>query len=191
MELLKQRILQNGRVLEGNVLGVDHFLSQQIDTNLLKELAEELHRAFAELGVSKILTVEAAGIAIGALTAAAFGVPLVFAKKAKGGSDSERFLSATVEASGNGQPFDVTVPRDYILKTDRVLVIDDFLAKGSTMFALLELVKEAGAELVGCGVMVEKVLCGGGDKLRQMGVRLTSLAKVGEVSAENGIVFAQ
>ncbi len=190
MELLKQKIRENGRVLEGNVLGVDHFLSRQIDTELLKELAQELHRAFEGLGVTKILTVEAAGIAIGTLTAAAFGVPLVFAKKEKS-VNSERFLSATVEASGNGQPFDVTVPRDYILSTDRVLVIDDFLAKGSTMFALLELVRMAGAQLVGCGVMIEKALCGGGERLRQMGVRVTSLAKVGEVSAENGIVFAQ
>lgn len=188
MELLKQKIVENGRVLEGNVLGIDHLLGQQIDTELLKELAGELHRAFAGLGVTKILTIEAAGIAIGTLTAAAFGVPLVFAKKAKGGS--ERLLAATVEGNGT-QLFDVTVPRDYILKTDRVLVIDDFLARGSTMFALLELVGEAGAELVGCGVMIEKALCGGGDKLRQMGVRVTSLARIGEVSAEKGIVFAE
>lgn len=189
MELLKQKILENGKVLEGTVLGVDHFLSQQIDTELLKELAGELHRSFAELGVTKILTVEASGIAIGALTAAAFGVPLVFAKKAKS-SSGERFLSATVEGAG-GQSFDVTVPREYLSDTDRVLVIDDFLAQGSTMFALLELVKEAGAALVGCGVMIEKVLCGGGEKLRQMGIRLISLAKIGEVSEAEGIVFAE
>lgn len=186
MELLKQKIIENGKVLEGNVLGVDHFLSRQIDTELLKQLAGELHRDFEGLGVTKILTVESSGIAIGALTAAAFGVPLVFAKKEKG--SSERFLTATVEGA---QSFDVTVPCDYILATDRVLVIDDFLAKGSTMFALLELVKKAGAELVGCGVMIERVLYGGGDRLRQMGVRLTSLAKIGEVSAEKGIVFAE
>lgn len=190
MELLKQKILENGRVLEGNVLGVDHFLSQQIDTELLKELAGELHRSFAALGVTKILTVEASGIAIGALTAAAFGVPLVFAKKAKSAVNSDRILSATVESTG-GQSFDVTVPREYLSATDRVLVIDDFLAQGSTMFALLELVKEADAALVGCGVMIEKALCGGGERLRQMGVRLISLAKIGEVSEAGGIVFAE
>ncbi len=190
MELLKQKILENGRVLEGGVLGVDHFLSQQIDAELLKELAGELHRSFAELGVTKILTVEASGIAIGALTAALFGVPLVFAKKAKGGSNSERYLSATVEGAGV-QSFDVTVPHEYLLATDRVLVIDDFLAQGSTMFALLGLVKAAGAELVGCGVMIEKVLSGGGEKLRQIGVRVTSLAKIGAVSEAQGITFAE
>ena len=90
-----------------------------------------------------------------------------------------------------GQPFDVTVPREYLLATDRVLVIDDFLAQGSTMFALLELVKEADAALVGCGVMIEKVLSGGGEKLRQMGVRVTSLAKIGAVSEAQGITFAE
>ncbi len=190
MELLKQKILSDARVLEGNVLGVDHFLNQQIDIGLLTELAREFHRLFADCGVTKILTVEAAGIAIASFTAQLFQVPLVFAKKSKQGA-AAHMLAATVDTATFGQHFEVVVPKDYIVPTDRVLVIDDFLAQGSTMFALLDLIKSAGATVVGCGVMIEKAFRGGGEKLREMGVRLVSLAKIADMSDAEGITFAE
>ncbi len=190
MELLKQRILADARVLEGNVLGVDHFLNQQIDTRLLSQLARELHRLFADCGATKILTVEAAGIAIATLTAGLFEVPLVFAKKSRQG-EAPHMLCAKVDTATFGQHFEVVVPQGYITPDDRVLIIDDFLARGSTMFALLDLVKAAGAAVAGCGVMIEKAFRGGGEKLRKMGVRLESLAKIQAISVESGITFAE
>ena len=189
MELLKQKLISEARVRAGGVLQVDHFLKQQSDILLLDQLAAEFAARYKALGVTKVLTVEASGIAVAALTAVKLGVPLVYAAKARQGSASEHLLSAKVEAAG-ATTTELVLPREYLAETDRVLVIDDFLAQGSTLLALLDLVALSGALPVGCGVMVEKAFCGGGEQVRARGVRLESLAKIADMSVDKGIVFA-
>lgn len=190
MEILKQKLLEAGRVCEGGVLRVDHFLKQQSDMVLLDQLAAEFAARYAAQGVTKVLTVEASGIAVAALTAVKLGVPLVYATRARQGSAGEHLLSAKIEMPASAISADLVVPREYLTAADRVLVIDDFLAQGSTLLALLDLVASSEAITVGCGVMVEKAFCGGGDQVRERGVRLESLAKIAEMSPDTGIVFA-
>ena len=190
MEHLKQKLLESGRVLEGGLLQVDHFLKQQCDMVLIDRLAAEFAARYAADGVTKVLAVEVSGIPIAALTAAKLRVPLVYATRAKQGSAGAHLLAAKVEMANGTLGADLVVPREYICDTDRVLVIDDFLAQGSTLLALLDLVALSGAAIVGCGVMVEKAFCGGGEQVSARGVRLESLAKIADMSVDKGIVFA-
>ncbi|MBE6580607.1 MAG: xanthine phosphoribosyltransferase [Ruminococcaceae bacterium] len=189
MEILKQKLLEAGLVKESGVLQVDHFLKQQSDVVLLDKLADEFAARYVSKGVTKVVTVEVAGIAVATLTAAKLGVPMVYATRARQGSAGEHLLAAKLETPNSTLSADLVVPREYLSPADRVLVIDDFLAQGSTLFALIDLVNASGAVLVGCGVMVEKVFCGGGDEVRARGVRLESLAKILEMSPEEGIIF--
>ncbi|MBE6605322.1 MAG: xanthine phosphoribosyltransferase [Ruminococcaceae bacterium] len=189
MEILKQKLLESGLVRESGVLQVDHFLKQQSDVVLLDKLADEFAARYANEGVTKVLTVEAAGIAVATLTAVKLGVPLVYATRARQGSAGEHLIAAKLEAPAGTISADLVVPREYLTEADRVLVIDDFLAQGSTLFSLIDLVSASGATLVGCGVMVEKVFCGGGNEVRARDVRLESLAKIVEMSPEAGIIF--
>lgn len=191
MELLKEKILKSARVLEGDVLKVDHFLSQQIDISLLESVAEEFCRLFADTGITKVLTIESTGIAVSALTAARLGVPMVYAKKAKRGSAGEHLFAAALDTPTLGQEVDIVLPKEYVEEGDRFLVLDDFLAKGNTLIALLTLAKQTGAEIVGCGVIIEKLFSGGSDLIRDMGIRLEALAKIESMSVTDGIKFAE
>lgn len=177
MEELKQRILKDGRVKDGNVLKVDSFLNHQMDIRLLDEIGREFRRRFADQEVNKILTIEASGIGIAVAAAPHFGyVPVVFAKKSKSKNLDGELYTSKVTSFTRGTTFDVQVSKKYLCPGDRVLIIDDFLAKGQALLGLLDIVAQSGAQAVGCGIVIEKGFQEGGKMLRERGVRLESLA---------------
>ena len=188
MKLLEDRILSDGKVLSGGILKVDNFLNHQIDTALLYEMAQELHRLFGDEGVTKVLTIEASGIAIAAVTGYVFGCPLVFAKKSKTKNISDNVYSAQVESFTHGNTNTVLVSKDYLSSGDRVLIVDDFLATGAALVGLKSLCEQAGATVVGAGIAIEKVFQGGGDALRAQGLRVESLARIASMS-DDSLVF--
>ena len=171
MDLLKKKILEEGQVYAGNILKVDCFLNHQIDCGFLAEVGKEFHRLYKNEGVNKILTIEASGIAIGAMVAQEFGCPLVFAKKNKTKNIAGDVYTAPVESFTHGTTYNIMVSKKFL--------------KG-----LISLVKESGAELVGCGTVIEKGYQHGGDKLRAEGIRVESLAIIESMDADKGeIVF--
>ena len=182
MKLLEERILSDGKVLPGGILKVGSFLNQQIDTALLWEMARELRRLFDGEGVNKILTIEASGIAIAAVTGYVFGCPMVFAKKSKTKNISGDVYSAEVESFTHGNTSTVVVSKDYLGPEDRVLIVDDVLATGAALIGLRALCEQAGATVVGAGIAIEKVFQGGGNALREAGMRIESLARIAEMS---------
>ena len=189
MELLEQRILKSGKVLPGGVLKIDSFLNHQMDPQLMHEMALELKRLFADSGVNKVLTIEASGIALAIMAGYELGCPVVFAKKSKTKNISDNVYSVEVESFTHGKVYDVMVAKQYLNPGDRVLLIDDFLAKGAALEGLCKLVQDAGAELVGAGIVIEKAFQPGGDMLRAKGLRVESLARVIAMSEENGVDF--
>ncbi|MCD8369601.1 MAG: xanthine phosphoribosyltransferase [Clostridiales bacterium] len=190
MELLKERIRRDGKVKPGNVLKVDQFLNHQMDTDLFMEIGREFKRRFSDVEVNKILTIEASGIGIACVAAQSFHVPVVFAKKTQTKNIAGDVYTTRVESFTHGRVYDVIVSKEYLGPGDKVLLIDDFLANGKALEGLIDLVKEAGAELVGAGIVIEKGFQIGGDIIRKKGVRLESLAIVESMDAETGkIVF--
>lgn len=191
MELMEKRIAEQGRVLPGDILKVDSFLNHQIDVPLLSAAGEEFYNAYRECGVNKILTIEASGIGIACLTARFFHCPVVFAKKTVGrNSDDECYTTPCVSYT-KMRTYDISVSKRYLLPEDRILLIDDFLAEGNALAALLDLSKQAGAEVVGCGVVVEKAYQRGGERIRGMGYRVEALARIRSMDPETGIVFCR
>ena len=188
MELMEQKILREGKVLPGGILKVGSFLNQQIDTVFLTQVGREIARLFEGCGVTKVLTIESSGIAIAAAAGMVMQVPLVFAKKHKTSNVDGDVYSTTVHSYTHGTDYTVVVSSDYLLPTDRVLLVDDFLANGKALFGLMELVEQAGASLVGAACAIEKGFQGGGDRLRQQGVRVESLAIIDEMN-DDGIRF--
>lgn len=192
MKLLEDRIRKDGRIYEGDVLKVDSFVNHRIDVGFISELGKEFHRLFGECGINKILTIEASGIGIACLVAMHFDVPVVFAKKSKSINISSDVHTSKVESYTHNKVYDVIVSKEFLGPEDRVLIIDDFLAKGSALKALISLAKDAGAEVVGAGIIIEKAYQGGGDFIRnEMGVRVESLARVASMSVEGGVVFCE
>lgn len=190
MDLLKKKILEEGQVYAGNILKVDCFLNHQIDCGFLAEVGKEFHRLYQNEGVNKILTIEASGIAIGAMVAQEFGCPLVFAKKNKTKNIAGDVYTAPVESFTHGTTYNIIVSKKFLNPGDKVLIVDDFLAIGNALNGLISLVKESGAELVGCGTVIEKGYQHGGDKLRAEGIRVESLAIIESMDADKGeIVF--
>ncbi len=190
MKLLEDRIRRDGKIFEGDVLKVDGFVNHRIDVGFISELGKEFYRLFGDCGVNKILTIEASGIGIACLVATHFNVPVVFAKKSKSINISADVYSSKVESYTHGKTYDVIVSKEFLGEGDRVLIIDDFLAKGSALKCLISLAKDAGAEVVGAGIIIEKAYQGGGDYIRnEMGVRVESLARVASMSVEGGVVF--
>lgn len=190
MDLLKKKILEEGQVYAGNILKVDCFLNHQIDCGFLAEVGKEFHRLYQNEGVNKILTIEASGIAIGAMVAQEFGCPLVFAKKNKTKNIAGDVYTAPVESFTHGTTYNIMVSKKFLNPGDKVLIVDDFLAIGNALKGLISLVKESGAELVGCGTVIEKGYQHGGDKLREEGIRVESLAIIESMDADKGeIVF--
>lgn len=189
MRLLEEKILKDGKVGKGNVLKVDNFLNHQIDVVFLNELGKEFYRLFKDCGINKILTIEASGIGIACVTAQYFECPVVFAKKTKTNNIYADVYTGKVESFTHGTTYDIVVSKQFLLPGDRVLIIDDFLAKGSALIGLLSLIESAGAKAVGAGIVIEKAYQEGGEKVRGMGLRVESLARIAAMSEEDGITF--
>jgi len=189
MDLLEKRILKDGKIREGNVLKVDSFLNHQMDIELFVEMAREFKRLYDGCGVNKILTIEASGIGIACITAQVFGCPVVFAKKTQTKNIAGDVYTAQVESYTHGRIYDIIVSKEYLLPTDRILIIDDFLANGAALQGLIKLVSDAGAEVVGAGIAIEKAFQPGGDLVRSSGVRVESLARISAMSEQGGVEF--
>lgn len=189
MKALEEKILKDGKVLPGGVLKVDGFLNHRIDVKFLNEIGAEFARIFAKDKVDKIVTAEASGIAVATITAQHFGnCPVVFAKKSKSSNISSDFYTAKAQSFTHGNVADLIVSKEYLTPGENVLIIDDFLAKGSALEALLDICRQSKVHLVGCGIVVEKVFQNGGNNIRERGVRVESLARI-ESMSENGLTF--
>jgi len=188
MKLLEDRIRKDGKVAPGNVLKVDCFLNHQIDVPFLSELGREFYRLFKDEGITKVLTIEASGIGIACLTASYFNVPVVFAKKTPTNNISGDVYTSEVYSYTHETTYTIRVAKDFLTAQDRVLIIDDFLAKGSALLALLKLVEDAGASVAGAGIVIEKSYQPGRAIVEEKGLRVESLARI--ASMEDGeIVF--
>ena len=188
MELLEQRILKDGKVKEGNILKVDSFLNHQIDIALMNEMGREFFRLFRGEAITKIVTIEASGIAIAAIAAQYFHVPIVFAKKAKSKNIDGDVYTSVIRSYTHGNDYTAMLEKKFLTPQDRILILDDFLATGKAQLGLQDIARQAGATVAGIGIAVEKGFQGGGDKLREAGYNLQSLAIIDEMSPE-GIVF--
>ena len=188
MNCVEERILKEGVVKAGNVLKVDSFLNHQIDVALLDEIAHEFVRRFAGSTITKVLTIEASGIAIACAVARQLGVPVVFAKKSKSVNLDGESHVAEVESLTHKKTNQVIVSKKYLSEEDHVLIVDDFLANGCALQGLISLVDAAGAEVVGCGIVVEKGFQEGGHRIRNLGFRLESLAIIESMDAETGSI---
>ena len=190
MQLLEERICRDGIVREGNVLKVDSFLNHQMDIGLFTEMAKEWKRRFAGVPVDKILTIEASGIGIAAIAAREFDVPVVFAKKSMSINLDYDNYRTQIHSFTHDREYEVIVSKKFLSAGEHVLIIDDFLANGCALLGLLELARKAGASVEGIGIAIEKGFQDGGCKIREMGIRLESLAIVDSMDAATGkIVF--
>lgn len=189
MKLLKDRIIKDGRVKAGNVLKVDSFLNHQMDVGLFAEIGKEYKKIFGDCGVTKILTIESSGIGVACVTAQFFNVPVVFAKKTQTKNIDGEVYTSQVESFTHGRVYDIIVSKRFLTKGDKVLIIDDFLARGSALMGLIKLVQDAGAEIVGAGIVIEKGFQEGGDLVRGAGIRVESLAIIEEMKDDGSIVF--
>lgn len=189
MEEMKERIRRDGRVYPGGVLKVDCFLNHMIDIDLLSAAGKELYRLYKDEGITKILTVEASGIAVASLAAVQFGVPVVFAKKSKTSNLSDNLYSAPVVSFTHGKTYTIVVDKSYITAADRLLIVDDFLARGEALRGLLSIASQAGAAVAGAGIMIEKCFQGGGDELRASGLRIESMAMIERMTDDGQIEF--
>ena len=188
MNFLEERIARDGMVKPGNVLKVDSFLNHQMDIALLDRMGEEFHRRFAHKPITKVLTIEASGIAIAYPVARAFGVPLVFAKKAKSINLEGDMYVAEVASFTHKKVNQVIVSKKYLSPEDHVLIIDDFLANGCALQGLISIVESAEATVEGLGIAVEKGFQEGGWRIRNLGYHLESLAIVEAMDPETGSI---
>ena len=188
MEALYQRIRQEGKILPGNIVKVDSFLNHQVDARFLGELAQEFARRFDISQVTKILTAEASGIPLATVCSYCYGIPAVFAKKAKSDNIEGGLYRSDIFSYTYKKKVTLICSQNRITPEDKVLIIDDFMANGEAMRGLLNIVEQAGAELIGVGVAIEKGFQQGGDKLRAEGCPLQSLAIIDRAD-ENGFVF--
>ena len=185
MKLLEDRIRKDGHVAPGGVLKVDSFLNHQIDIALYNEIGKEFKRLFSDVKVDKILTIEASGIGLACVTAQYFDVPVVFAKKAKSKNIEGSVFSAPVHSFTHGKTYDVMVSVKFLHPEENVLIIDDFLANGKAAFGLIDIVKQAGANVAGMGIVIEKGFQHGGDRLRERGIRVESLAIIENMTSDS------
>lgn len=178
MNFLEEKILQDGVIKEGNILKVDSFLNHQIDIDIMRQMAYEFKRRFRGVEVNKVLTIEASGIAIATLLGYLYDVPVVFAKKSQTANSTDDKYVAQAYSFTHKKMNNVFISKPYLNATDKVLIVDDFLADGEAAHALIDLVHQAGGEVAGIGIAVEKGQQKGGAELRAEGVRLESLAIV-------------
>ena len=188
MKQMEEKILSEGKVLPGEILKVGSFLNQNIDTTFLALMGNEIACLFADAQVTKILTIEASGIAIAAAAGMSMGVPVLFAKKHKTSNVDGTVYSTVVHSFTHGEDYHVMVSRDYLSSSDRVLLVDDFLASGNALRGLMDLCDQAGAELAGITVAIEKCFTGAGDAMRAQGLRVEALASI-ESMSDHEIAF--
>ena len=189
MQLMEERIRRNGIVRAGNVLKVDSFLNHQMDIDLFNEMGQEFYRLFGEEHVTKIVTIEASGIGIACVAAQYFHVPVVFAKKSESKNlDGDVYTSAVASFTHNNV-YDIRISKKYLNENDRILLIDDFLAKGNALLGLLDVCQQSGATVVGAGIAIEKGFQEGGQLLRKRGLRVESLAIVDAMDENGEIIF--
>ena len=188
MKLLKDMITENADIRPGGVVIVSEFLNHRMNINLIDKIGEEFYRLFKETEPTLILTVEASGIGIACLAARYFGVDVLFAKKSSSKNVTGETYSSLVRSFTKGTVFDVRVDKRYISNTDRVLIIDDFLADGEALRGLIDIVNQAGATVVGAGICIEKAFQPGGDKIRSAGINLHSLAIV-DLDKDGNLIF--
>lgn len=178
MDSLKKRILAEGRVMGEEILKVDSFLNHQIDVELFQEIGQEFYNKFKEKNITKILTIEASGIAIASITALSFKVPVVFAKKTQSRNLDKETYKSQAYSFTKQMHYDIQVSKKYIQKGERILILDDFLANGKAVLALMDIVQQGGATVEGVGIVIEKGFQDGGNLLREKGVNLESLVIV-------------
>jgi len=188
MKLLEERIQKDGVIIGDDILKVDNFLNHQMDVALFQEMAKEWKRLYANDEITKILTIEASGIGIACVAALEFHCPAVFVKKSAHRYLSDNVYKTTIHSYTHGNDYEAIIDKKFLSKDDKVLIIDDFLATGAALFGMVDIVNMSGAKLVGCGVAIEKAFQPGGQLLRARGIRVESLARVGEMSAK-GIQF--
>ncbi|MBQ9511382.1 MAG: xanthine phosphoribosyltransferase [Clostridia bacterium] len=189
MRALEEKIVKEGTVISKDILKVGCFLNQRIDVDFLVEMGKEIARLYNGEKISEILTIEASGIAIATALAVQLHVPVVFAKKSRASTQNGDVYTATVKSFTHGNSYTATVSKEFISKGEKVLIVDDFLAHGEALNGLISIVEQAGAEVVGCAVAIEKNYQGGGDAIRHRGYRVDALAKIAEMDPENGIRF--
>jgi xanthine phosphoribosyltransferase len=188
MQLLKNKILKEGRVLKGDILKVDSFLNHQIDIDLLNKIGNEFKKRFQDKNITKILTIEASGIAVAVIAAQYFNVPVIFAKKTESKTLDKEVYEGSVYSYTKAKHYKIRVSKEYISKGDNILIIDDFLANGQAILGLKEIVDAADANLMGVGIVIEKGFQNGGSLLREAGINIESLAIIDSLE-ENGIIF--
>ena len=181
MQLLKKRILQDGKCFEGGILKVDSFINHQMDPQLMKAIGVEFVRRFAGTNVNKIMTIEASGIAPAIMTGYLLNLPVVFAKK-KSPKTIENTLSTTVHSFTKDRDYEVVISSDFLTPDDKILFVDDFLAYGNAALGIIDLVKQAGAELVGMGFIIEKEFQNGRKRIEEQGIKVESLAIIEDLS---------
>lgn len=189
MEILKRKILNEGKVIDGRILKVDNFLNHQIDINLFNEIGKEFKKRFENEKIDKILTIESSGIGIACITAQYFNVPVVFAKKTQSSNITSEVYETMVHSFTKEIDYRVFVSKEFIKKDERILVIDDFLAHGEASLGLISIIKQAGASLSGVGIVIEKDFQGGRQKLQDAGAKLQSLAVIKSMK-DGKIIFA-
>lgn len=189
MELLEHRIVKDGQVKSAEILKVDSFLNHQLDPELFLEMGKEWKRLYEGCDINKIVTIEASGIAIACMAGLVFDCPVVFAKKGKSRNVSDSSYTTIVHSFTHGYDSLVLISKEHLFPEDRVLVIDDFMANGAALEGLISLIEQAGATVVGCGIAIEKAFQPGGDRLRQKGYRVESLARIASMDPEKGIEF--
>lgn len=189
MKELEERIREQGTVKPGDVLKVDAFLNHQCDVELFDHMGAAWAEHFQDKTITKILTIEASGIGIACITAQYFDCPVIFAKKSQTKNIAGEVYTAKVESFTHGRVYDIIVAKEFLGPGDRVLIIDDFLANGAALMGLSKLVEDAGATLVGAGIVIEKAFQPGGDMIRARGIRLESLARVKSMNEETGVEF--
>ncbi len=176
MQGLKERIVRDGKVLPGNVIKVDSFINHQIDPNIVVDIGREFAARFRGEGITRILTIEASGIAPAFMAGLELGVPVVFAKKGQAVTQEPELYQAQVRSFTRGITYKISVGKSYLWQGDRVLIIDDFLASGEAALGLASIVEASGATLVGMGFVIEKSFSGGRSRLREKTPRIESLA---------------
>ena len=190
MQELKERIVKEGKVLPGNIIKVYGYLNHRIDTELMDHIAEEFGKHFNMDEVTTILTAEASGIALAAVCAYKYGIPMVYAKKAKSDNIEGGLYKSEVYSYTYKKKVTQILSKEWLTSANHVLILDDFMANGEAVRGLCDLVSQAGAELVGVGIAIEKGFQGGGDRLRGMGLNYHALAVI-EKADENGIIFRE
>ena len=188
MKILKERILKDGVVKPGNILKVDSFLNHQMDVALMEQIGQEFYRRFSNLPITKVLTIETSGIAVAYPVARAFGVPMVFAKKTKSVNMDGELYVAEIQSYTKKDNNQVIVSKKFLSPEDNVLIVDDFLANGCALQGLISIVESAEATVAGLGIVVEKGFQEGGQRIRNLGYRLESLAIVDTMDHKTGTI---